>query len=75
MSPKLKSYQQEVWHLILQFQAFNTIFVPRIHNVSVDALANVVARLSSLRDGFSIEILYKSFIPDNITNLRIFNDD
>ena len=28
-----------------------------------------------LRDGFSIEVIYKPFVPDNVTNLRVFNDD
>eukprot|EP00253_Pinus_taeda_P004886 PITA_04886 len=41
----------------------------------MDALENVAARFPPLRDGFSIELLYKPFVPDNITNLRIFNDD
>lgn len=45
-----------------------------MHNVATDALANVAARLSPLRDNF-FEILYKPSIPYNITNLRIFNDD
>ena len=34
-----------------------------------------VARLSTLREGFSVEILYKPSIPDNITNLHVFDDD
>lgn len=75
MSPHDKSYQPEVWHLISQFRAFNIIVVPRMHNALADALANVAARLSPLKDDFSIEILYKPSVPDNITNLCIFNDD
>lgn len=46
-----------------------------MHNAVVDALKNVVARLSLLRDGFSIKILYNSSVLDNISNLHIFNDD
>jgi len=41
----------------------------------VDAFKNVAARLSPLREGFSIEIFYKPSIPENITNLCDFNDD
>lgn len=66
VSPNLSNYQQEVWNLISQFHAFNIIFVPRIRNV--------VVRLSPLRNGFSVEIIYRPSIPDNITNFFIFND-
>lgn len=31
--------------------------------------------MSPIRGRFNIEILYKPSIPDNITNLRVFNDD
>ena len=41
----------------------------------MDALANIIARMSPLRDDFSIEIIYNPFILDNITNLRVFYDD
>lgn len=75
MSPNRRNYQREVWHLISHFQAFNIIFVPRIRNAIVDTLANVVARFSPLRDGFSVHIIYRSFIPNNITNFHIFNED
>jgi len=74
VSPNLKSYEREVWHLISQFQDFNIIYVPRIHNVVVDKLENVIARLSLLRDGFSIEIIYSPFVSDNIINFQVFND-
>jgi len=49
--------------------------MPRIHNVVADALANAVARMTLLRDRFIVEILYKSSFLDNITNLRVFDDD
>ena len=61
--------------MISQFQAFNISFVPRMSNTTVDELANVATRLSLLRDNFSIEIIYKPSVPNNITNLYIFNDD
>ena len=46
-----------------------------MHNATVDNLANAAARFTPLRDGFSIEIVYKPFVPENITNLRVFDDD
>lgn len=75
LSPHLKNYQQWVWCLINSFKYFNIIFIPRFNNSTVDTLANVVARFTPLRDGFSIEIMYKPVVPNNITNLCIFHDD
>lgn len=46
-----------------------------MRNAATDALANADARLSPLRDGFSVEIIYNPSISDNITNLRGFDDD
>lgn len=46
-----------------------------MRNATANVLANVAARMSLLRDDFSIEILYKLPVPDNITNLRAFDDD
>ena len=31
--------------------------------------------MSSIKYIFTIEILYQPYIPDNITNLHVFNDD
>lgn len=67
VSPHLKGYQKEVWHFISHFQAFNIISVPIMQNVVVDALVNVDASLSLLRDGFSIEILYKPSFHISLT--------
>jgi len=62
MSPHFKSYQQDVLHLISHLQDFNIIFVPIMCNVATDAMANATARMSPLREGFSIEIIYKPSI-------------
>lgn len=51
------------------------ISVPRIYNATIDILANAFAQMSPLKYGFFIEIIYKPFVPDNITNFRVFNDD
>jgi len=41
---------------------------------ATDALENIAARMSPLMDNFSFKFFYKSSVPDNITNLRIFDD-
>ena len=46
-----------------------------MHNAAADTLANAAARFTPLRDSFSIEVIYRPSVPDNVTNLRIFNDD
>lgn len=46
-----------------------------MRNATINALTNVASRMSPIRDRFTIEILYKLSIPDNITNLCVFNDD
>ena len=61
--------------MIYAFDAFGIKSVLRIHNAAADTLANAAARFTPLRDGFSTEIIYRPSVPDNITNLRIFNDD
>lgn len=43
-----------------------------MRDTAADALENAVARMTPLRDGFIIEILYKPSITDNITNLHVF---
>jgi len=70
LSPHLKNYQQDVWCLINSFKAFNIIYVPRFNNATSDT----TARFTPHRDGFSIEIMYKPAVPENVTNLHIFND-
>lgn len=75
VSPRLKSYQQEVWKIISHFQDFNIILVLRMRHVITNALENVAARMLLLRHNFSIAILYKPYVPDNITNLCVFYDD
>ena len=50
VSPNLKNYQQEVWHLINYFKAFNIIYVPTLRIVTTNALSNATTRMSSLRN-------------------------
>jgi len=61
--------------MISNFHAFNITNVPLTNNATAIALENVASRMSPIRDRFTIEILYKPYILNNITNLRMFNDD
>jgi hypothetical protein len=65
--------------LINSFDAFNISLVPRSLNFDVDLLANVASRIihseNLLHDTFSVELLYRPLIPDNVTNWRVFDDD
>lgn len=61
--------------MISNFQEFNVTSVPRTRYATTNALANTTSRMSPLRDRFSIKILYRPSISDNITNLRVFDDD
>jgi hypothetical protein len=62
-----------------KFDAFNISHVPRSLNYDVDLLANVASKLipseGIMPDTFSMELLYNTSIPDNITNWRVFDDD
>ena len=79
LSNHLKHYQSLVQDLTAHFTAFNISSIPRLHNANADLLANVASRLIPSEDfspdRFSIELIFKPSIPDNITNWRVFNDD
>jgi ribonuclease HI len=79
LTPHLKCYQSEVWSLINKFSAFNINSIPRSSNAEADLLANVASKLLPA-DGlspsaFSVELLFRPSIPDNITSWRVFDDD
>lgn len=46
-----------------------------MRNAATNASSNATAMMLPLRDGFSVENLYKPSVPDNITSLRVFYDD
>ena len=62
-----------------KFEAFNIRSIPRSLNSEVDMLANATSNICPSNDfsndKFSIELIYRSSIPDNITSWRIFEDD
>ena len=65
--------------MIKYFDALNISLVPRSLNYDAHLLANVSSRIipfeNLLTDTFSVELLYKPLIPDNVTNWRVFDDD
>ena len=75
----LRHYQSLVQDLTSHFTAFNISPIPRLENASVDLLANVSSKLIPpgyySPDRFSIELIFRPSIPDNITNWRVFNND
>jgi ribonuclease HI len=79
LSPHLKSYQTEVWNLMNRFFAFNINSIPRLNNSEADLLANVASKLFPAEglspNAFSVELLFRPSVPDNITNWRVFDDD
>jgi hypothetical protein len=78
-SPHLRNYQQEVHRLIQHFEAFNITVVPKTNNTLIDSLATATLRLSPLEDyeasRFTMELLYKPSIPNNISNWKVFEGD
>lgn len=68
-----------VQDLVCNFYSFNITVIPRLQNASADFLANVASNLIPSEDfnpyRFSIELIFKPSIPDNITNMWVFNDD
>ena len=59
----------------MHFNAFNINAVPRLHNVVVDLLATFASILVPTNNNCSIEFIFKPSIPDNVTNMRVFDDD
>ena len=79
LSKHLQNYQREVWNLISHFDAFNIISVPRAQNQEAYLLANVASKLIPLEnitpDFFSVELIFRPSILDNVFNWRVFDND
>ena len=62
-----------------KFESFNIKSIPRTLNSKANMLANAASNLcpsdNFSRDEFSVELIYRSSIPDNIMNWRVFEDD
>jgi hypothetical protein len=69
----------EVWSLINKFSSFNINSIPRSNNTEADLLANVASKLLPAEglspNAFSVELLFRPSVLDNITNWRVFDDD
>ena len=65
--------------MIEGFEAFNITVIPKVKNILVDSLATAASRLSPLEDyeasQFTIELLYKSSVPNNISIWKVFKGD
>ena len=75
LSPHLKGYQNEVWELIMNFDVFNINLIPRLQNATADLLATSAARLFPTNNKCSIELIVRPSLPENVTNLMVFDDD
>ena len=79
LSSHFKHYQSLVQDLISQFLAFNISPIPRSQNAAADLLANIASKLLPYEDyspdKFSVELIFRPSIPDNVTNWRVFNHD
>ena len=69
------SNQNEVWELLTNFNAFNINSIPRLQNAAADLIATFATRLVPTNNKCSIELIFRPSVPDNVTNLRVFNDD
>ena len=62
-----------------KFSAFNINSIPRLNNSEADLLANVASKLLPAEglspDAFSVELLFRPSVPNNITNWRVFDND
>lgn len=79
LSTHLKHYQSLAQELTSHFSAFNISSIPRSQNSAADLLANVASKLLPSKDyspdRFSVELLFRPSIPDNVTTWRVFNHD
>ena len=75
ISPHLKAYQNKIWDSLINFNAFNTVSIPTLKNAAADLLATSATRLVPSNNRCSIELIFRPFVLDMITNLRVFDDD
>jgi hypothetical protein len=61
------------------FEAFNITAISRTKNTLANSLATAASRLSPLEDyeasRFTVELLYKPSVPNNIYNWKVFEGD
>ena len=59
----------------MHFNAFNINAVPRLQNITTDLLTTSASRLVPTNNKCSIELIFRPSVPDNVTNMRVFDDD
>lgn len=73
------NYRDKVRELLKSFGEFVINSIPRNQNFVADLLANVASKLIPTAEmptsAFSIQLLFRPSVPDNITNFRVFDDD
>ena len=61
------------------FSTFNIRSIPRSQNFDIDLLANTASRLTPPEglspQTFSIKLMYRPSIPNNVSNWKVFDDD
>ena len=79
LSPHLLNYQKLVRDMTSSFKSLNIKYVPRSQNFDAYLLANTTYKLippeGLAPNTFSIELMYRPSIPDNVTSWKIFDDD
>jgi hypothetical protein len=65
--------------LIEHFESFKIAMIPKTKNTLSDSLATAASRLSPLEDyeayQFTMELVYKPSMPNNIYNWKVFKGD
>ena len=59
----------------MHFNAFNINAIPRLQNIGADLLATSASRLVTNNDKCSIELIFRPSVPENVTNMRVFDDN
>ena len=59
----------------MHFNAFNINPAPRLQIVVADLLDTYASILVPTNNKCSIEFIFRPSIPDNVTNMRVFDDD
>ena len=60
------------------FVALNISFIPRDHNLTADSLALAATHFKIPKQTqlkYPIEVKYRTYVPDNIRQWRVFEDD
>ena len=79
ISTHLLNYRNKVREQLKLFDDFFINSVPRNQNFVVDLLANVASKLIPATEmpttAFSVQLLFRPSVPDNVTNFRVFDDE